>query len=107
MKLEQKGVIQSLPILPGPAEATSRSVQSWSGVIAATHWHLYRREQVDGADFYVGAEELGHLHLDGEAHLATSPGFEGRADLARAGALLRLWRQTLRRLGRDIDPHAG
>jgi hypothetical protein len=25
---------------------------------------------VDGADFYVGERELGHIHLDGEAHIA-------------------------------------
>ena len=73
LKLEQKGVMQPPPVLPGPAEATSQSIQSWSGVIAATHWDLYRRKQVDGADFYVGEKELGHLHLDGEVHLATSP----------------------------------
>jgi hypothetical protein len=24
---------------------------------------------VDGADFYVGESELGHIHLDGEIHL--------------------------------------
>lgn len=28
---------------------------------------------MDGTDFYVGDEELGHVHLNGEAHLATSP----------------------------------
>ena len=72
MKLEKKGAIQPPPALPGPAEATSQSVQSWSGVIAATHWDLYRSERVDGADFHVGELELGHLHLDGEVHLATS-----------------------------------
>ena len=26
---------------------------------------------MDGADFYVGEEEIGHLHLEGQAHVAT------------------------------------
>ena len=34
---------------------------------------LLRNGQVDGADFYCGDEELGHIHLNGEVHLATSP----------------------------------
>ena len=39
---------------------------------AATHWFLYDQTQVDGADFYVGDRELGHIHLDGEIHLGTT-----------------------------------
>jgi hypothetical protein len=27
---------------------------------------------VDGADFYMGEKELGHIHLDGWVHLATN-----------------------------------
>ena len=27
---------------------------------------------MDGADFYVGEKELGHIHLDGWVHLATN-----------------------------------
>jgi hypothetical protein len=34
---------------------------------------LIAQGQVDGADFYRGDEELGHIHLDGEVHLALSP----------------------------------
>jgi hypothetical protein len=29
---------------------------------------------VDGADFYVGEKELGHIHLDGELHLGVTAG---------------------------------
>jgi Luciferase len=36
---------------------------------APTHWLLDDPTQVDGADFYVGERELGHIHLDGEIHL--------------------------------------
>lgn len=41
---------------------------------------------MDGADFYRDGEELGHLHLEGELHLATSPALASalvRARLAR------------------------
>ena len=54
--------------LKGPAQSVSAEIQSWPGIIAATHWFLYDRTQVDGADFYVGEKELGHIHLDGELH---------------------------------------
>ena len=40
-------------------------------------------EDADGADFYVGDEELGHLHLNGEMHLATT--LELRRHLVAAG----------------------
>lgn len=72
MNLHQKGKIQPAPRLADPLEGVSQSIQSWRGVAAATHWHLYDRSRVDGADFYVGQAELGHIHLDGEVHLATT-----------------------------------
>ena len=74
MRLESKGEIRSPPKLKGPAEAVSLQIQSWRGVISATHWYLYDRTQVDGADFYVGEKELGHIHLDGELHLGLTAG---------------------------------
>jgi hypothetical protein len=40
--------------------------------VSATHWDLYDTSQVDGADFYVDEQELGHIHLNGEIHLATN-----------------------------------
>ena len=39
-------------------------------VLARTHWLLGDESVVDGADFYWGDEELGHLHLDAQAHVA-------------------------------------
>ena len=72
MMLEAKGPVRPVPVLNGYAETVSLAVQYWLGVIAATHWHLYRPTEVNGADFYVGTEECGHIHLDGEVHLATS-----------------------------------
>ena len=70
MKMEDKGPHAPASHLPGPAGAVVAAVSAWSGVVARAHWHLYRPTEVDGFDFYVGAEELGHVHLDGEAHIA-------------------------------------
>lgn len=74
MTLSEKGPVVAPPVLDEPMRRVSTSVLSWPGVIGATHWHLYRPTDVDGADFYVGEEELGHIHLQGDVHLATSPG---------------------------------
>jgi hypothetical protein len=61
------------PVLNLLLQPLSEEVQSWHEIIAATHWHLSKDGQVDGADFYRGGEELGHIHLDGDLHLALSP----------------------------------
>ena len=73
MRLADKGGIVPPPVLDALFQSLSATVQSWPGIIAATHWHFSHNGQVDGADFYRGGEELGHIHLDGEVHLATSP----------------------------------
>ena len=72
MKLADKGPIEPPPVLKGAAQLVSQDIQSWPGIVAATHWFLYDRTQVDGADFYVGERELGHIHLDGEIHLGAT-----------------------------------
>jgi len=87
MRLESKGEIRPPPRLKGPAQSVSLAIQSWPGIIAATHWFLHDRTQVDGADFYVGEKELGHIHLDGELHLCVTVGLRRRlieAELAEA-----------------------
>ena len=74
MTLAEKGPRAPVPTLSALLEPISQAVQSWPGIVAAAHWDLYRvGEVVDGADFYVGEAELGHLHLGGELHLATPP----------------------------------
>ena len=74
MKLSEKGPLAPAPALNAVLEPVSQAIQGWPGIISAAHWDLFRvGEVVDGTDFYVGEEELGHLHLGGEAHLATSP----------------------------------
>lgn len=46
------------------------TLATWKTVQARTHWQLGDETVIDGADFYVGEDELGHLHLDGDAHVA-------------------------------------
>ncbi len=70
MKLSAKGRFAERPVLAGPSESVARQVEGWSGVRARTHWQLGDETIVDGADFYLGQEELGHLHLYSEAHIA-------------------------------------
>jgi Family of unknown function (DUF5519) len=69
MKLEDKGPIVAPPVLEGWSQNASMEIQSWPNIISATHWRFGDPTQVDGADFYVGEHELGHIHLDGEIHL--------------------------------------
>ena len=68
-----KGPVVPPPALDGPLASVADAVAGWAGVTASAHWDLFRPSRVDGIDFYVGEEELGHIHLDGSIHLATSP----------------------------------
>jgi len=74
MKLSEKGRFSPPPTLPKHAEIVSKELASWPEVHARTHWLLGDESEVDGADFYVGEEEIGHLHLEGQAHVATGLG---------------------------------
>lgn len=71
MRLSEKGRFSPPPVLPENAEIVSKALASWDDVHARTHWLLGDETEVDGADFYVGDEEIGHLHLEGQAHVAT------------------------------------
>lgn len=68
-----KGPVAAPPLLEGPLRIVADAVSGWPGIHTTTHWHLFDQTQVDGIDFYLGEEELGHLHLDGSIHLATNP----------------------------------
>lgn len=70
---EAKGPLAPPPVLDGMIRAVADAIAAWPEVEATTHWHLYDRTRVDGIDFYVGPDELGHVHLDGSIHLATPP----------------------------------
>ena len=86
MERADKGAVASAPKLDGPLQAVAQAVIAWPGISATSHWHFYDRSRVDGIDFYLGEEELGHIHLDGSLHLATSPTL-GKALIAERQAL--------------------
>jgi hypothetical protein len=69
MKLIDKGSVIAPPVLAGWAQSASLEIQSWPDIVSATHWLFGNPTVVDGADFYVGELELGHIHLNGESHL--------------------------------------
>lgn len=70
---ELKGPLVPPPTLEGPIRGVADAVAAWPDVQATAHWRLNDPTRVDGVDFYVGPDELGHIHLDGSIHLATSP----------------------------------
>jgi len=72
MQLDEKGRFAPPPPLPKHAQAVSEALAAWPRVIARTHWFLGDESVVDGADFYLGQTELGHIHLDGTAHVAVT-----------------------------------
>jgi hypothetical protein len=84
MKLAAKGRYAPPPSLPTHAQSVSEALARWPEVHARTHWLLGDEREVDGADFYLGEDELGHLHLDGEAHIAVTKAL--REALIAAGA---------------------
>ena len=72
MTLEEKGRIVPPPTMSAYPQMVSLAIQQWKNIISASHWDLYDNSKVDGVDFYVGKNELGHIHLDGSVHLATT-----------------------------------
>jgi len=70
---DAKGPRAPSPALGGSIQAVADAVAAWPEVEATTHWHFADQSRVDGIDLYVGGDELGHIHLDGSIHLATSP----------------------------------
>lgn len=69
MKLAEKGRYAAPPQLKPAAQLASETIAKWAGVHARTHWLLGNEREVDGADFYFGQDELGHIHLDSQAHV--------------------------------------
>ena len=70
---DAKGPLAPPPVLGGSIQAVADAIAGWPEIEATTHWLLNDPTRVDGIDFYVGADELGHIHLDGSIHLATTP----------------------------------
>ena len=95
IQLRNAGPLRPAPRLQGHAQAVSTEVQSWPGMISATHWHRDNPAAVDGAEFHVeGGGELGHIHLDGEIHLALTRPLRAQlvaAKLARPFVWVESW----------------
>jgi len=69
MKLSQKGRYAPPPVLRPAAQSVLETIATWPGVHVRAHWLLGDERTVDGADFYSGEEEIGHIHLDSQAHV--------------------------------------
>jgi hypothetical protein len=69
MTRTQKGRIAPPPRLTGTLQTTADAVAALSGVVAQAHWQIGSQTDVNDVDFYMGEEELGHIHLDGESHI--------------------------------------
>lgn len=107
LRIGQKGRVAPPPTLDDPFQRVSEAIASWNCVTALTHWHLSRRGKVDGSDFYVANRELGHIHLNGEVHLATDKRLhakfvgDGRAEPFPFGGTYATW--TLFRIRSESD----
>ena len=73
LRRDAKGPLAPPPVLGGSVQSVADAVAGWPQVEATTHWHFADQTRIDGIDFYVGPDELGHVHLDGSIHLATTP----------------------------------
>ena len=73
MSGEAKGPLAPPPVLDEPLQAVADAVAAWPEVELTTHWRLGDQSRVAGIDVYVGRDELGHIHLEGSIHLATTP----------------------------------
>ena len=70
---EAKGRVAPPPVLTGKLKAVADALAAWPDVEATTYWRFDQPNRIDGVDFYVGADELGYIHLDSSIHLATTP----------------------------------
>ena len=69
MSRKAKGRVAPPPQLDGAAQSVSTEVAALPDVTVQAHWEIGSQTEVNGTDFYVGEDELGHVHLDGEAHI--------------------------------------
>lgn len=69
MSRKAKGRVATAPRLGARAQAVADVVAALPDVVVQAHWEIGSQTEVNGTDFYVGEDELGHIHLDGEAHV--------------------------------------
>jgi hypothetical protein len=86
MARRAKGRVAPAPRLKPAAQRVADGVSALPDVTVQAHWEIGSQTEVNGTDFYVGEDELGHIHLDGEAHVPLGHALVGalvRAKLAR------------------------
>ena len=71
MKLSDKDPIRPPPKMADLLGQVADEIPTWLHVTAATNWDFNQRDVTDGANFYLGEEEIGHFHFYGEAHVAS------------------------------------
>jgi len=69
MSRRAKGRVAPPPVLSPAAQRVADAVGALPGVIVQAHWEIGSQRDINGTDFYVGEVELGHIHLEGEAHV--------------------------------------
>lgn len=69
MSRTAKGRVAPAPTLAPAAQRVADRVAMLANVSVQAHWEIGSQHNVNGTDFYVGNHELGHIHLDGEAHI--------------------------------------
>ena len=74
MSRAEKGRVAPPPQLGRVAQGVANAVAQLPDVIVQAHWEIGSETEVNGTDFYVGEHELGHIHLDGEAHVPIGSG---------------------------------
>ncbi|MEO7736474.1 MAG: luciferase family protein [Kofleriaceae bacterium] len=74
-------------------------------VAVQAHWEIGSQTEVDGTDFYVGEHELGHIHLDGEAHVPLGRALVDELIRAKLGRRFS-WSRDFVVVDTDDAPHA-
>ena len=91
MKLEEKGKIIPPPVLSKFSEIVSQEIQTWEGIISATHWEIWNRNKANGADFYFGELELGHIHLERDDTYSINRRIFKKINKSRFSATISIW----------------
>jgi hypothetical protein len=105
----EKGAVTAAPVVKGELKIVADSISVWPGIIVTSHWDLFDPLVVDGIDFYFGEEELGHIHLNGDIHIATNPSMGGslvKAGLAKPLPYIQGWvEENIYKIGPEAAVH--
>ena len=95
MKLADKGPYSDPPRLPGKhGQLLVDIVSQWPGVHTRAHYEIGSFTAIDGTDFYVGQDELGHIHDNSDAHIPNTMAVTTRVVAAKLATHFRWDRHT-------------